>query len=95
MVSERPTGPASTADPLGSRARGQASGPIQFRPEGADGATIVRKAVMYAAGDVRVEDRGDPRIVEPTDAILRLSAGCVCGSDLWPYRGADPLNRRA
>jgi len=42
---------------------------------------------MHSAGDVRVEERGDPRIVDPTDAIIRVSAACVCGSDLWPYRG--------
>jgi threonine dehydrogenase-like Zn-dependent dehydrogenase len=47
---------------------------------------------MYAPGDVRVEERGDPRLVEPTDAIIRLSATCVCGSDLWPYRGAESLS---
>ena len=42
---------------------------------------------MYGPGDVRVEEREGPRIVEPTDAIIRVSAACVCGSDLWPYRG--------
>lgn len=47
---------------------------------------------MHAAGDVRVEDRDDPRIEEPTDAIIRLSASCICGSDLWPYRGADSVD---
>jgi threonine dehydrogenase-like Zn-dependent dehydrogenase len=47
----------------------------------------MRGAVMYGPGDVRVEERDDPRIVEPTDAIIRVSAACVCGSDLWPYRG--------
>ncbi|MDT0321930.1 zinc-dependent alcohol dehydrogenase family protein [Streptomyces millisiae] len=51
----------------------------------------MRGAVMYAPGDVRVEERQDPRIVEPTDAVIRLSATCVCGSDLWPWRGIDPL----
>jgi threonine dehydrogenase-like Zn-dependent dehydrogenase len=44
---------------------------------------------MYGPGDVRVEDRDEPRIVKATDAIIRLSATCVCGSDLWPYRGLD------
>jgi threonine dehydrogenase-like Zn-dependent dehydrogenase len=52
----------------------------------------MRGAVMHAPGDVRVEDRPDPTIVEPTDAIIRLSATCVCGSDLWPYRGIEPLD---
>jgi threonine dehydrogenase-like Zn-dependent dehydrogenase len=43
--------------------------------------------MMYGPGDVRVEEREEPQIVEPTDAIIRVSAACVCGSDLWPYRG--------
>ena len=47
--------------------------------------------VMYGPGDVRFETRPDPTILEPTDAIIRLSATCVCGSDLWPYRGFDPI----
>jgi threonine dehydrogenase-like Zn-dependent dehydrogenase len=47
----------------------------------------MRGAVMYGPGDVRVEQRDEPRIVEPTDAVIRVSAACVCGSDLWPYRG--------
>jgi threonine dehydrogenase-like Zn-dependent dehydrogenase len=47
----------------------------------------MRGAVLYGPGDVRFEDRPEPTIVEPTDAIIRLSASCVCGSDLWPYRG--------
>jgi len=51
----------------------------------------MRGAVLYAPHDVRIEDRPDPRIVEPTDAIIRLSATCVCGSDLWPYRGIESV----
>jgi threonine dehydrogenase-like Zn-dependent dehydrogenase len=47
---------------------------------------------MHAPGDVRVEEREDPKIVQPTDAIIRTSAACVCGSDLWPYRGVEQLN---
>jgi threonine dehydrogenase-like Zn-dependent dehydrogenase len=54
--------------------------------------TIMRGAVMYATGDVRVEEREDPRILAPTDAIIRLSATCVCGSDLWPYRGIEAVD---
>jgi threonine dehydrogenase-like Zn-dependent dehydrogenase len=46
---------------------------------------------MYGPGDVRVEEREAPRIVEPTDAIIRVSAACVCGSDLWPYRGVEEM----
>src|SRR5690242_3075476 len=49
----------------------------------------MRGAVLHAPGDVRVEERPDPTIEKPTDAIIRLSATCVCGSDLWPYRGID------
>src|SRR5579863_1482646 len=51
----------------------------------------MRGVIMHAPGDVRVEDRDDPAIIEPTDAIIRMSATCVCGSDLWPYRGIDPI----
>ena len=50
----------------------------------------MRQVVMHGPGDVRVEDREDPKIIEPTDAIIRLSATCICGSDLWPYR-AEPV----
>jgi threonine dehydrogenase-like Zn-dependent dehydrogenase len=53
----------------------------------------MRGVVMHAPGDVRVEEREDPAIIEPTDAIVRLSATCICGSDLWPWRGADRVNR--
>jgi threonine dehydrogenase-like Zn-dependent dehydrogenase len=51
----------------------------------------MRGTVMYAPGDVRVEDRPEPTIQKPTDAVIRLSATCICGSDLWPYRGTDPV----
>jgi threonine dehydrogenase-like Zn-dependent dehydrogenase len=47
----------------------------------------VRGAVLYAPGDVRLDERDEPRIEEPGDAIIRLAATCVCGSDLWLYRG--------
>jgi threonine dehydrogenase-like Zn-dependent dehydrogenase len=47
----------------------------------------MRGVLMYGPGDVRVEERDEPRIVEETDAIVQVSAACVCGSDLWPYRG--------
>src|ERR671929_104609 len=53
----------------------------------------MRATVMYSAGDVRFEERPDPTIIEPTDAIIRLPLSCVCGSDLWPYRGADPVTQ--
>jgi threonine dehydrogenase-like Zn-dependent dehydrogenase len=51
----------------------------------------LRGVVLHAPGDVRVEQRPDPRIEHPTDAIIRLSAACVCGSDLWPYRGVEEV----
>lgn len=44
---------------------------------------------MHGPGDVRVEERANPTIQEPTDAVIKIVAACVCGSDLWPYRGAD------
>jgi threonine dehydrogenase-like Zn-dependent dehydrogenase len=47
---------------------------------------------MHAPGDVRYEERDDPRILEPTDAIITMSATCVCGSDLWPYRGEQQVD---
>jgi threonine dehydrogenase-like Zn-dependent dehydrogenase len=47
----------------------------------------MRGAVLYAPGDVRYADRPEPTIIDPTDAILRMSVSCICGSDLWPYRG--------
>lgn len=46
--------------------------------------------VMYGPGDVRFERVEDPKILKPTDAIIKLSATCICGSDLWPYRGLQP-----
>lgn len=49
-------------------------------------------AVLYAPGDVRVEDHAEPTIENPTDAVIRLSASCICGSDLWPYRGIEALD---
>jgi threonine dehydrogenase-like Zn-dependent dehydrogenase len=55
----------------------------------------MRGAVMHAPGDIRVEERDDPVIVEPTDAIIRLAATCVCGSDLWPYRGIEAIEAPA
>jgi threonine dehydrogenase-like Zn-dependent dehydrogenase len=52
----------------------------------------MRVAVMTAPGEVRVEQRPEPKIINPTDAIIRLSATCICGSDLWPYRGVEALD---
>jgi threonine dehydrogenase-like Zn-dependent dehydrogenase len=52
----------------------------------------VRGTMIYGPRDVRFEERPEPTIVEPTDAIIRISAACVCGSDLWPYRGIEPID---
>ncbi|HJQ02773.1 MAG TPA: zinc-dependent alcohol dehydrogenase family protein [Jatrophihabitans sp.] len=49
----------------------------------------MRQVIMIKPGQVEVEERDDPTIVEATDAIIRLTATCICGSDLWPYRGAE------
>src|SRR5438445_5012110 len=51
----------------------------------------MRGAVLYGPRDVRFEERETPKIMKPTDAIIRISATCVCGSDLWPYRGIQPI----
>jgi threonine dehydrogenase-like Zn-dependent dehydrogenase len=48
-------------------------------------------AVIHAPGDVRYEERPDPSILEPTDAVVRTVAACVCGSDLWRYRGISAV----
>jgi threonine dehydrogenase-like Zn-dependent dehydrogenase len=50
----------------------------------------MRATFMYKAGDVRVEDVPDPQLIEPTDAILRVTSACICGSDLWPYSSMEP-----
>ncbi|HEX4214158.1 MAG TPA: zinc-dependent alcohol dehydrogenase family protein [Candidatus Dormibacteraeota bacterium] len=51
----------------------------------------MRGAVIHGPWDVRVEDRAEPEIVEPTDALIRTVATCVCGSDLWDYRGVNQV----
>src|ERR671912_2501295 len=53
---------------------------------------IVQGTVLYGPRDVRFEERPDPTIVEQTDAVIRLPLTCVCGSDLWPYRGIEPID---
>ena len=51
----------------------------------------MKGAMLYGPRDVRFEERAAPKIEKPTDAIIRISATCVCGSDLWPYRGIQPI----
>jgi threonine dehydrogenase-like Zn-dependent dehydrogenase len=53
----------------------------------------MKATMLYGPGDIRFEDRPDPKIVKPTDAIIKISATCVCGSDLWPYRGVDGIKQ--
>jgi threonine dehydrogenase-like Zn-dependent dehydrogenase len=51
----------------------------------------MRGTVLYGPRDIRFEDRETPKIEQPTDAVIRIAATCVCGSDLWPYRGLQPI----
>ncbi|HTT18142.1 MAG TPA: zinc-dependent alcohol dehydrogenase family protein [Candidatus Sulfotelmatobacter sp.] len=51
----------------------------------------MKGTVLYGERDIRFEDRPEPAITKPTDAILRLMATCICGSDLWPYRGIQAI----
>jgi threonine dehydrogenase-like Zn-dependent dehydrogenase len=53
----------------------------------------MRGTVLYGPCDVRYEERPHPTITKPTDAVLRIVATCVCGSDLWPYRGIQPISQ--
>jgi threonine dehydrogenase-like Zn-dependent dehydrogenase len=52
----------------------------------------MKATMLYGPKDVRFEDRPDPLITQPTDTIARVSVACVWGSDLWPHRGAQPIN---
>ncbi|MBD9638856.1 zinc-dependent alcohol dehydrogenase family protein [Ensifer sp. ENS07] len=51
--------------------------------------------VLHGKGDIRCEEVAEPKILKPTDAIIKLAASCVCGSDLWPYRGLQPTSGTA
>src|SRR5436853_802194 len=53
----------------------------------------MRATVMHAAGDVRIENVSDATIVQPTDALIRVTRACICGSDLWPYRSMQPSDQ--
>src|SRR5213596_694677 len=50
----------------------------------------MRATVLYGAGDVRIENVPDARLIEPTDALVTVSRACICGSDLWPYKLTEP-----
>ena len=51
----------------------------------------MRVTTIHAPGDIRLEDRPVPQISAPTDAVIKITAGCICGSDLWPYRGENEI----
>ena len=53
----------------------------------------MRATVLYGTRDIRFEERETPKIEQPTDAVIRMAVTCVCGSDLWPYRGVQPIER--
>src|SRR5882762_2084918 len=53
----------------------------------------MRGTVLYGTRDIRFEEVSEPKIIKPTDAIIRLEATCVCGSDLWSYRGISPVSQ--
>lgn len=55
----------------------------------------MRAVIMNAPGEVVVEERPLPVIQKPTDAVIKLAATCICGSDLWPYRGIRPVDHEA
>jgi threonine dehydrogenase-like Zn-dependent dehydrogenase len=68
---------------MASRWFGSSTSPTSSTKDRCD----MQGAVLYGARDVRFEDRAEPTIVDPTDAIISLPVTCICGSDLWPYRG--------
>ncbi len=55
----------------------------------------MRATTIHAPRDIRVSDVPDPTITAPTDAIVKVTAGCICGSDLWPYRGENDITPAA
>jgi threonine dehydrogenase-like Zn-dependent dehydrogenase len=52
----------------------------------------MKATILAAPRDIRVEEVPDPSLVRPTDALVRVTAACVCGSDLWPYRGVNEVS---
>src|SRR5204863_4274200 len=52
----------------------------------------MRATILHRPRDIRCEEVAEPKILYPTDAIIKLSATCICGSDLWPYRGLQDVN---
>src|SRR5215213_1468400 len=68
---------------------------LRAAPDTKRGEASMRATVMHKAGDVRIENIPDAAIVEPTDAVIRVTRACICGSDLWPYNGGpnEPRQR--
>jgi threonine dehydrogenase-like Zn-dependent dehydrogenase len=64
---------------------------LSWRPIRSNEGNTMRGAVLHAPRDIRVEQRADPTVEKPSDAVIRLAATCVCGSDLWPYRGIETV----
>ena len=54
----------------------------------------MRATVMYRLGDVRIESVPDAEIIKPTDALIQILRGCICGSDLWPYNDLEPKPKK-
>ena len=50
----------------------------------------MKATVLHGAGDVRIEEVPDAKVLESTDAVIRIFRACICGSDLWPYKNLDP-----
>src|SRR5437660_10876791 len=73
-----------------SFAPGRAVSSLRQRRTSENKEPAMRATIMHRAGDVRSEEVPDPSIVEPTDAILRVTRACICGSDLWPYASMEP-----
>ncbi|MBI2243081.1 MAG: IMP dehydrogenase, partial [Nocardioides sp.] len=51
----------------------------------------MRATTIHGLRDIRVSEVPDPAITAPTDAVVKVVAGCICGSDLWPYRGENDI----
>jgi threonine dehydrogenase-like Zn-dependent dehydrogenase len=51
----------------------------------------MRVTTIHGTRDIRLEERPEPQLKRPTDAIVKVVASCICGSDLWPYRGENPI----
>lgn len=62
-----------------------------WQPPGWGSIQGMRATTIHAAGDVRLSEIDDPTVVEPTDAVVKITAGCICGSDLWNYRGVNDI----